>query len=72
MNNPAPSHWVQIGLVSAPEGTDENNFGKCWKYEDFYAGDGKDIVERFEGKNRIWILCCETATDGSDGGGRKN
>ena len=54
------SHWVQIGIMSPEKGgSDDNNFLKCWKYDDWYGGNGIDIVDVWEEKHRMWILCCE-------------
>jgi len=59
--DPSGTHWVQIGHLSAEEGgSEENNFIQCWKYDDWYAGNGVDIVEVWEAKHRVYILCCES------------
>ena len=60
LGDPSNSHWVQIGLLSAQEGgTNENNFLKCWKYDDWYGGNGVDVVNVWEEGHRMWILCCD-------------
>lgn len=54
------SHWVQIGRVDEGEGgSEENSFLLCWKYDDWYAGNGVDIATVWEGEHRVWMLCCE-------------
>ena len=60
LGDPSNSHWVQIGLLSTKEGgTNENNFLKCWKYDDWYGGNGVDVVNVWEEGHRMWILCCD-------------
>merc|ERR1719491_380954 len=64
------SHWVQVGrLPEGDGGSDDNDFGRCWRYGDYYAGSGVDIEDVWEGEHRVWILCCDAA-DGDAGRGR--
>merc|ERR1712176_433383 len=43
--DPKGSHWIQIGhLATEKGGSEENGFIQCWKYADWYAGNGVDIV----------------------------
>merc|ERR1712194_711339 len=69
--DPTGKLWTQIGRLSADEGgTEKNNFIQCWKYDTWYTGNGVDIVDVWEAKNRMWILCCDAAPEGREGGGR--
>ena len=66
--DPTGSYWIQIGHLSAEaRGSEENNFAQCWKYDDWYVGNSVDIVEVWEAKHRVYILCCEKAEDGEEG-----
>lgn len=57
-------HWVQIGLIPASQGGDnDNDFVKCWSHEDWYAGGGEDVENIWEEEHRMWILCCTKPTD---------
>ena len=59
------AHWVQIGTLSKDDGGTENNdFIKCWTYDDWYGGHDLDITDLWEDKNRFWILCCEKEEEG--------
>lgn len=58
------SHWAQIGRLDEKDGgSEENDFLQCWKYDEWYGGNGVDIVDVWEGKHRVWILCCLRADE---------
>lgn len=60
--DPAGLLWIQIGRLSTEDGgSEENNYIQCWKYDDWYAGNGVDIVDVWEAEFRMWMLCCERA-----------
>ena len=69
----SPRDWVQVGAVSADGGgADENDHARCWTYADWSAevgggggggGASTDIEEVWEGRHRLWMLCCPTAED---------
>eukprot|EP00578_Thalassiosira_sp_NH16_P003410 CAMPEP_0181139536 /NCGR_PEP_ID=MMETSP1071-20121207/34833_1 /TAXON_ID=35127 /ORGANISM="Thalassiosira sp., Strain NH16" /LENGTH=661 /DNA_ID=CAMNT_0023226447 /DNA_START=47 /DNA_END=2032 /DNA_ORIENTATION=+ len=61
--DPAKTSWVQIGKISEDDGgREENDFVKCWRYEDWYQGNEVNIEdgEWGEEEHRMWMLCCET------------
>lgn len=64
IGDPNRSQWAQIGVMSAElGGSDDNGYVQCWKYDDWYGGEGLDIVEKWEDEHRMWTLCCETAPE---------
>mmetsp|Transcript_5677 Transcript_5677/g.12375 ORF Transcript_5677/g.12375 Transcript_5677/m.12375 type:complete len:509 (-) Transcript_5677:213-1739(-) len=66
-NSEAGGHWVQVGSIPEDEeGDEDNDFGKCWAWNDWNPSVA-DIELVVGEDHRRWILCCERLDGGWDG-----
>jgi len=54
--------WIQVGTIPESEkGTEDNDYGKCWNWDEWTLGARGEIEDALGEETRQWILCCENA-----------